>query len=190
MTEFLLGLAVFLGVHSISIVAPRWRDAQVARHPSAWKIGYSLVSIASFVVMVHGYGIARQSPVVLWTPPAGMRHLALVLMLPVFPLLLAAYWPGRIKAKVKHPMLLATKIWATAHLLANGTLNDAILFGAFLAWAVADRIAVKRRVVPHETPGAPPRPYNDVVAVVGGLVIYVVFVLWAHRWLIGVSPIG
>ncbi len=189
MTLFLVGLVVFLGVHSVSIVAPAWRDMQVARHPAAWKIVYSLVSIAAFVAMVKGYGLARQAPVVLWSPPAAMRHLALVLMLPVFPLLLAAYLPGRIKAAAKHPMLLAVKIWAFAHLLANGTLVDVILFGSFLAWAVVDRIAVKRRANPHGTPGAPPGRANDVVAIVGGLAIYGLFVVWAHRWLIGVSPL-
>ena len=113
-------------------------------------------------------------------------------MLPVFPLLFAAYLPGRIRSAAKHPMLLAVKLWATAHLLANGTLADVLLFGGFLAWAVADRISVKRRpaVEAHEVPAAPPRPANDAIAVVGGLAVYAVFVFWAHRWLIGVSPLG
>ena len=100
-------------------------------------------------VLIYGYGVARQTPVVLFTPPTAMRHVALLLMLPFFPLLFAAYLPGRIKTAARHPMLLAVKLWAVAHLLANGTLHDLLLFGAFLAWAVADRIAVKRRAVPH-----------------------------------------
>jgi uncharacterized membrane protein len=109
-------------------------------------------------------------------------------MLPVFPLLLAAYLPGRIKAAVKHPMLTATKAWALAHLLVNGTVADVLLFGAFLAWAVADRIAVGRRSAPRRTPGAPPSGVNDVIAVIGGLALYVVFVVWAHQRFIGVPP--
>ena len=107
--------------------------------------------------------MARREPVVLYTPPAALRHLALLLMLPVFPLLFAAYLPGRIRAAAKHPMLLAVKLWAVAHLLANGTLADVLLFGGFLAWAVADRISVKRRAAAeaHEVPAAPPRADND-----------------------------
>ena len=191
MTLLILGLVLFLGIHSVSIVAPQWRDAQVARRgEGAWKGIYSVVSLVGFVLLIYGYGVARQSPVVLYTPPAAMRHVALLLMLPFFPLLFAAYLPGRIKSAAKHPMLLAVKVWALAHLLANGTLHDLLLFGAFLAWAVADRIAVKRRTVPHVVPGAPPSPMNDVIAIVGGLLAYAVFVLWAHRWLIGVAPLG
>jgi uncharacterized membrane protein len=188
MALFLIGLILFLGIHSVAIVAPAWRDAQAARNPGAWKGIYSIVSIAGFALLIYGYGLARQTPVVVWTPPAGMRHVALLLMLPVFPLLLAAYLPGRIKAAAKHPMLLAVKFWAAAHLLANGTLVDMILFGSFLAWAVADRIAVKKRAVPRSVPGAPPSALNDAIALAAGLALYTVFLLWAHRWLIGVSP--
>jgi uncharacterized membrane protein len=194
MALFIVGLVVFLGIHSVSIVAPRWRLATIARiGEGPWKIAYSVVSIASFVLLVYGYGQARMTPVVLYAPPRGLRHVALLLMLPVFPLFVAAYLPGRIKAVTKHPMLVAVKLWALAHLLANGTLNDAILFGAFLAWAVADRISVKRRSASeqHHLPGAPPRGgVNDGIAIVVGLVIYVAFLFGVHRWLIGVSPLG
>ena len=110
-------------------------------------------------------------------------------MLPVFPLLFAAYLPGRLQRAARHPMLLAVKLWATAHLLSNGTLADVLLFGAFLVWAVADRISVKHRAVPHRVPGAPPSALNDVAAVAGGLLVYVVFLLWAHVWLTGLSPL-
>lgn len=191
MTLLILGLLIFLGVHSISIFAPAWRTCQSERRgDAAWKGTYSLLSLAGFVLLIYGYGVARQSPVVLYTPPTFTRHIALLLMLPVFPLLFAAYLPGRIKAAAKHPMLLAVKLWALAHLLANGTLHDVVLFGAFLAWSVADRISVKRRAVVRALPGAPPSPVNDGIAVVGGLVTYAVFVLWAHLKLIGVSPLG
>ena len=190
MTLFLVGLVLFLGIHSVAIVAPAWRDAQAARNPGAWKGIYSVISIAGFALLIYGYGLARQSPVVVWTPPTAMRHIALLLMVPVFPLLLAAYLPGRIKAAAKHPMLLAVKFWALAHLLSNGMLADLILFGAFLAWAVLDRIAVGRRAVPRAIPGAPASALNDVIALGGGLALYLLFVLWAHRWLIGVAPLN
>lgn len=191
MTLLIVGLALFLGIHSVSIVAPEWRDAQVARRgEAAWKGLYSIVSIGGFALLIYGYGVARQAPVVLFTPPTAMRHVALLLMLPFFPLLFAAYLPGRIKTAARHPMLLAVKLWAVAHLLANGTLHDVILFCGFLAWAVTDRISVKRRTAVRAVPGAPASPTNDVIAVVGGLAAYAVFVMWAHAWLIGVAPLG
>lgn len=187
MTLLILGLLIFLGVHSTSIVALAWRDAQVAqRGEMAWKGIYTLVSIVGFVLLVVGYGQARQSPVVLYAPPVALRHVALLLMLPVFVLLLATYLPGRIKSAAKHPMLLATKLWASAHLLANGNLADLLLFGGFLAWAVADRISMKRRT-PRPLPGAPAGKFNDVIALVGGLALYGFFVKFGHAWLIGVG---
>jgi len=193
MLVLVVGLVIFLGVHSVSIVASGWRAATVARlGEGPWKGIYSLVSAVGLVLIVVGFGMARREPVVLYTPPAALRHLALVVMLPVFPLLFAAYLPGRIRAAAKHPFLVAVKLWAFAHLLANGTLADVLLFGAFLAWAVADRISVKRRPAAqtHEVPAAPARPMNDAIALVGGLVVYAVLVLWAHRWIVGVSPLG
>jgi uncharacterized membrane protein len=189
MTLLIVGLLIFLGVHSLSIVAPAWRDAQFAqRGEGAWKGLYSVVSLVGFVLIVIGYGQARLAPVVLYEPPAYLRHLTLLLMVPVFVLLLAAYLPGRIKAAAKHPMLLAVKIWATAHLLVNGNLADVLLFGVFLVWSVADRIPLKRRA-PRPLPGAPSGPWNDAIALAGGLLLYVAFVAWGHRWLIGVSPL-
>jgi uncharacterized membrane protein len=190
MSLLILGLVIFLGVHSVSIVAPGWRDARVARRgEQAWKGLYSIASLAGFALLVYGYGLARQNPLVLYTPPTAMRHVALLLMLPVFPLLASSGLPGRIKTAAKHPMLLAVKLWAVAHLLANGTLADVLLFGAFLAWAVADRISVKRRPL-RATPSAPARAINDVIVVVAGLGLYALFLLWGHAWLIGVSPLG
>ena len=190
MLLFIAGLVIFLGIHSVAIFAPAWRDAQITRRGDrAWKGIYSVVSIIGFGLLIYGYGLARQSPVVLYTPPTMLRHIALALMLPVFPLLLAAYLPGRIKTAAKHPMLLSVKIWATAHLLANGTLVDVLLFGAFLAWAVLDRISAKRRAVPRVVPGAPPSPFNDAIALIGGLGLYAAFLMGVHLWLIGVSPL-
>jgi len=186
MVLFLVGLVIFLGSHSVAIVAPAWRNAQAARNERAWKGVYSIVSLIGLVLMIYGYGMARQVSPVVWSPPNFMRHIALLVMLPVFPLFLATYFPGRIKAAAKHPTLLAVKFWSLAHLLANGTLVDITLFGAFLAWAVADRIAVKTRPVQRVVPSAPPTPANDAIALVGGLVIYAAFLAGIHRWLIGV----
>ncbi len=190
MTILILGLILFLGVHSVSIVAPGWRDAMQARlGEGRWKGVYSLAAAAGFVLIIIGFGVARQQPTVLYVPPTWLRHLALLLLVPVFPLLLAAHLPGRIKSAAKHPMLLATKLWALAHLLAAGRAGDVLLFGAFLAWAVADRISLKHRPQ-RALPGLKPSPLNDVIAVVAGLALYAVFLLWAHAWLIGVSPVG
>jgi uncharacterized membrane protein len=150
---------------------------------------YSLVAMAGFALIVWGYGLARQAPVVLYFPPVWMRHLALLIMAPVFPLLLATYLPGRIRSAANHPMLAAVTLWAAAHLLANGTLADVILFGSFLVWSVADRISMKWRER-RPVPGAPPSKQNDLIALVAGLAIYVGFLLWLHRWTIGVPAIG
>lgn len=189
MVYLILGLVLFLGVHSVEIFSPGMRADAVARlGERPWKGLYTLLSIVGFLLIIWGYGVARQQPVVLYTPPVWMRHLSALVMLPVFTLLLAAYMPGRIKAALKHPMLAAVKLWALAHLLANGMLADVLLFGSFLAWAVADRISLKRRVA-RAIPSAPPSKVNDLIAVVGGLAIYVIFVLWLHVRLIGVSPL-
>ena len=189
MTLLLVGLVLFLGIHSISIVAPAWRNAQLAsRGEAAWKGLYSVVAGIGLALLIYGYGLARQAPVVLYSPPAALRHEALLLLVPVFPLLFAAYLPGRLKTAAKHPMLLAVKFWALAHLLANGNLADVLLFGGFLAWAVADRISLKRRPA-RPVPGAPAKLANDVIAVVGGLTLYAATVMFLHRWLIGVSAV-
>jgi uncharacterized membrane protein len=189
-TLLIIGLVLFLGIHSVSIVAPAWRDAQLAqRGEAAWKRLYSVVAALGLGLIIYGYSVARQTPMLLYTPPVALRHVGLVLLLPVFVLLFAAYLPGRIKTAAKHPMLLATKLWALAHLLSNGSLADVLLFGGFLAWAVADRVSLKRRPA-RALPAAPAGPMNDAIAVVGGLVAYAVIALWLHRWLIGVAPVG
>jgi uncharacterized membrane protein len=198
MTVLLLGLVLFLGIHSVAIVAPRARDAWVQRlGEMPWKGLYSLVSLAGFALIVWGYGLARQQPVLLYSMPSGFRHVAALLMLPVFVLLFAAYLPGRIQTAAKHPMLLAVKLWALAHLLGQsatgGTLADVALFGGFLVWAVVDRISVKRRAAVgllRTLPLGPPRPINDAMALVGGLAVYAVFAFWLHAVLFGVRPFG
>ena len=189
MTILIVGLILFLGTHSLAIVASDWRDKAAARIGELpFKGIYSLIALAGFVLIVWGYGLARQEPVVVYAPPVWARHLVLLLMVPVFPLLIATYLPGRIQAAVGHPMLAATKLWAFSHLLANGMLADVVLFGSFLVWAVLDRLSMRWRE-PGAVPGAPSSKWNDLIVVVGGLALYVVFVVWLHRWLIGVSPV-
>jgi len=188
----ILGLIVFLGVHSTRIVADGWRSAQVERLGlGRWKSVYSLVSLAGFVLIVWGFSLARQQPVVIWTPPFAMRHVAALLMLIAFVLLAAAYVPrNSIKARLHHPMVLAVKTWAFAHLLANGRLADLLLFGAFLAWAVVCYIAEKKRdraagtQYPAGTAGA------TAATVVAGIVAWALFAFWLHGVLIGVRPFG
>ena len=191
MAVLLTGLVLFLGIHSVAIVAPRARDAWVQRlGEMPWKGWYSLVSLVGFALIVWGCGLAREQPVLLYSVPGGFRHLAALLMLPVFVLLFATYLPGRIQAAAKHPMLLAVKLWALAHLLGQpatgGTLADVLLFGGFLVWAVIDRISVKRRALPL----CPPRAVNDAMALVAGLAAYAVFAFWLHAVLFGVRPLS
>ena len=192
MTTLIFGLRVFLGIHSFSIFAATGRNAMVGRMGALpWKALYALVAIVGFVLIVKGYAAARLEPVLLYVPPVWTRHLAALLMLPAFILLFAAYLPGRIKTAMKHPMLVAVKLWAVSHLLANGMLADVVLFGALLAWAVVDRISLKSRA-PNAAPppGAPPSQFNDLIAVVGGLVLYGVFAFYLHARWIGVAPFG
>lgn len=192
MTVLILGLIVFLGVHSTRIFAEDWRTAQRKRlGENAWKGIYSVVSIVGFGLIVWGFGLARQQPVVLWIAPAAMRHIAALLMLIAFVLLAATYVPrNAIKSHLHHPMVLSVKVWAFAHLLANGKLADLLLFGAFLAWAVADFIAARKRdraagtQYPAGTAGA------TAAAVAVGAVIWAVFAIWLHGVLIGVRPFG
>jgi uncharacterized membrane protein len=190
MSLLIVGLVLFLGVHSVAIVAPTLRARTThALGEGAWKGLYALVSLVGFVLICYGFSLARQTPVILYVPPTWLRYVAVILMLPVFPLFIAPYLPGRIKSAAKHPMLASVKFWAFAHLLANGMLADVLLFGGFLAWAVVDRISVARRPTPQVSRTAP-GPWNDVIAVVLGLAIYALLMGWAHVRLFGVSPLS
>lgn len=190
MTVLVVGLALFLGMHSVAIVAPNLRERVCSRlGEGAWKGLYTLVSLAGLVLIIYGFGLARSAAVVLYSPPDWLRRVALILMLPVFPLLIAAYLPGRIQTAAKHPMLAAVKLWAFAHLLANGSLADVLLFGGFLVWAVADRISLKHRAS-RTKPNAPPGRWNDAIAVVLGLATYFLTICWLHAWMFGVSPLS
>jgi len=192
MSVLLLGLLVFLGTHSLRIVADDWRSAQIARLGlQRWKAMYSLASAVGLGLIVWGYGLARAESPVFWGTPAWARHLAAALTLPAFILLVAAYVPGnRIKAMVGHPMLAGVKVWALAHLLANGKLSGVILFGAFLAWAVADFIASRRRdrVAGRSYPAS--GAARDAVVVAIGAAAWALFAFYGHAWLIGVRPFG
>lgn len=188
MVYLVLGLALFLGIHSISIVAPAWRERIAARLGNAWRGLYSLITIAGLIVIMMSYGTAHQNPVILYRPPAWTQYATAVLMLPVFPLFLAAYFPGRIKGTLQHPMLISVMLWALAHLIATGLLANVVLFGGFLAWAVADRISYSWRAQ-RPIPTAPSMKLNDVIVIVAGLVIYLVFEHWLHARWIGVQPL-
>lgn len=190
MVILILGLMLFLGVHSVRIVADDWRTAKRAQLGEAkWKGVYCLLSLAGFILIIWGFGLARQQPVVLWTPPVAMRHVAALLTALAFILLTAKDIPRNgIKARVHHPMVLGVKVWALAHLLANGKLHDVVLFGSFLVWAIFNFRAARRRdaaagtVYPAGTAGA------TVTTVVAGLAGWAVFAFLLHGWLIGVRP--
>jgi uncharacterized membrane protein len=192
MTALIVGLVIFLGVHSVRIVAEPWRTGVRARiGENAWKGAYSLASLAGFVLLLWGYGQARLDPVPLWAPMLWARHLAALLMLASFILLAAAYVPGNgIKARVHHPMVIGVKVWAFAHLLANHTLADLLLFGSFLVWAVLDFRSARQRDRAAGTVYAPGSLPKTLVAVVAGTVVWAVFSFWAHGVLFGVRPFG
>lgn len=192
MLVLILGLAIFLGVHSFRIVADGWRSATIARiGEKGWKAGYSIASIVGFVLIVRGYGVARENATLLWVSPVGVRHLTGMLTAIAFVLIAASYVPrNRIKTLVGHPMVAGVMVWAIAHLLANGTLHAVVLFGAFFVWSLVDFIVSRARDrrdgVRYPAGGL----HGDVAAVVGGVVVWAVFALFLHGWLIGVRPFG
>jgi uncharacterized membrane protein len=192
MTLLILGLVLFLGSHSVRIFAEEWRTRRIAAMgEGTWKGVYSIVAIAGFVLVVWGYGEARTSPTVLYSPPVWTKHLAALLTLPAFILLAASKTPGtRIRAAVGHPMVLGVKLWAFAHLLSNGTLADVLLFGSFLVWAVLDYTAAKRRDRAADVRYLAGPLSRDAIAIAVGTLAWVVFALWLHGWWIGVRPFG
>ncbi|MBY0264971.1 MAG: NnrU family protein [Burkholderiales bacterium] len=190
MAVLILGLIIFLGAHSARIVAEPWRLRTIGRIGELpWKGLYSLVSLAGFVLIVIGYGEARQLGLPLYDPPVFTRHIASLLMLPAMVLLVAAYVPrNHLKARFGHPMLLAVKLWALAHLLSNGRAAEVLLFGAFLAWAVADFIAARRRDRAAATVYPAGEGLRTVIVVVAGVLLWAVFAAVLHQSLIGVAP--
>jgi len=192
MTALVLGLLIFLGVHSARIVAEPWRARVLAGGgQGAWKGVYTVLSLVGFGLIIWGYGAARQDPVALWAPMLWARHLASLLTLVAFVLLAAAYVPGNgIKARLHHPMVLGVKVWAFAHLLANGNLADVVLFGSFLLWAALSFRAARARDRAAGTVYAPGTASATIITLVVGTVAWVVFTLWLHVLLIGVRPFG
>lgn len=190
MTLLLLGLVLFLGTHSIRIFADDWRARQIARlGQGPWKGLYSLAAIVGFVLIVWGYGLTRETSVHLWVPATWTRHLAALLTLLSFVLLAASHVPGnRLKARLGHPMVLGVKVWALAHLLANGRLGDVVLFGAFLVWAVLDFRSARRRDRTEGVARPAGKASKDLVAIIAGAVLWGVFAFALHGWLIGVRP--
>ena len=193
MTILVIGLVLFLGVHSVRIFAEDWRTRQrQARGEGVYKGVYSLLSLLGFALIVYGFGVARETPVVLWTVPVALRHVAALLVLVAFILLAAAYVPGNaIQARVHHPMVLGVKTWALAHLLTTGRLETTVLFGAFLLWAVLNFSAARKRdrlaggaVAGSVSKGA------TVLAVLLGVGAYAVFAVLLHGMLIGIRPFG
>jgi uncharacterized membrane protein len=192
MTALVLGLVLFLGLHSARVVAEGPRRAFIAqRGEKTWKALYSVVSLVGFVLLVWGYGAARQQPVVLWASPTWLRHVAALLTLVSFVLLVAAYVPGNgIKARLHHPMTIGVKVWAFAHLIANNTLADLLLFGGFLVWSIVVYAAAKRRDRAEGRTYPPGSAARSAITVAIGVVAWIVFALWLHGPLIGVRPFG
>jgi uncharacterized membrane protein len=187
----ILGLVLFLGAHTLTTQRELRASLIAAMGESSYKIGYALVSLAGLALIVWGFAHYRATGwIQIWTPPTFLKHLNIALMLPAVILVVAAYLRGRIYKAVKHPMLAGVKLWAFGHLLANGDLGGIILFGSFLAWAVYDRISLKRRA----DPGGPPIPVggitNDLIAIVVGIIVYLALAFAFHPVVIGVPVMG
>jgi uncharacterized membrane protein len=192
MPYLILGLVIFLGVHSVRIFADDWRTSTRARiGENAFKGLYSLLSLLGLALLAWGFGLARETPTLLWMPPLGMRHAAALFNTIAFVFLVAAYVPGNaIKARVHHPMVLGVKTWALAHLLANGNLAHVVLFGSFLVWAVVDFVSARRRDRAQGVVYPAGNLSATLVTLLLGVVLAGVFALWLHGLLIGVKPLG
>jgi uncharacterized membrane protein len=186
MNKLILGLVVFFGLHSISLLALDWRNRIAERlGRRTWQRIYSVAAVLGLYLLVSGYAAARVSDAVLYASSVWCRYVAALLMLPAFTLALASVLSGRISARAQHPLLLATMLWAVAHLLTNGSVADLLLFGTFLLWSIAVRVSLGRR--PARPPLALPASHtNDVIAVIGGFALYVAFIFWLHAKWIGV----
>jgi uncharacterized membrane protein len=192
MAILILGLIIFIGIHSIHMVAPAWRAARIERlGKQGWRGVFSVLSIAGVVLIVYGYGLARRAPVAVWVPPAGMAHVTALLTLIAFILITAAYVPGNhFKRALGHPMLCGVALWAFGHLLANGTLNAIVLFGVFLVWALVEVRSGRRRDREEGVVYPEGVVSRDALIVVIGLVAWAVFAFWLHGVMIGVRPLG
>lgn len=192
MLILILGLVIFLGVHSLRIFAHGWRTCMIARLGlNAWKGVYAVASIVGFVLIVWGFALARQQPMLLYVPPLWLKHLNTLFTLLAFILVVAAYVPrNHAKAMIGHPMLAGVKLWAFGHLLATGFLHDVVLFGAFLVWAIVDFVVSRRRDRLAGTLYPRGTLLGDAMTLVIGIGAWAIFAIWLHvRW-IGVNPFG
>ena len=192
MIVLVVGLVVFLGAHSVGVLAPGWREARIARiGERRWKGAYSLLSIIGFVVLIRGYGRARADAVAWWAPPAWAPHATALLTLIAFILVVSAYVPGtHFKSALGHPMTAGAGVWAAGHLLSNGTSRDVVLFAAFLAWSIVVLATRRRRDREAGVAYPPGRLARDAIATVVGIVAAIVFAVFLHGPLIGVRPFG
>lgn len=184
------GLVLFLGMHATRIPNDQRRSGMIARlGKNKYRTIYTVVSIIGLVLVVYGYGQARLEPVFVWSPPAATRHIAALLMLFSMILLAASFVPmNHLKAKLQHPMTLSVKLWAFAHLIANGSLADIVLFGSFLVWAILTFKSARKRAVPMGFTGDGPTKVGTLMTVVVGVLAWLIFAAWLHVHLIGVSP--
>lgn len=192
MALLILGLVIFLGVHSTRVFADPWRAQMLERiGPMPWKALYSVFSIVGFIVLVIGFRQARQESMVLYVTPAWMKHVTAVLMMVSMILFVAAYTPRNwFRAKVHHPQVLSVQTWAFAHLLAVGVLADVVLFGGFLVWAIVLFAVSRQRDRVTSTAYPPGNAVGTTLAIAGGLIAWSVFALLLHGPLIGVRPLG
>ena len=190
MPILVLGLLIFLGAHSVRIFADGWRTRMIARlGMNGWKALYALASIVGFVLIVWGFGLARQQPVLLYAPPLRRKYVNALLTLVAFVLVVATYVPrNHVKAAIGHPMLAGVKVWAFGHLLATGFLHDVVLFGAFLLWAGVNFVVSRRRDRLAGTHYAAGTLVGDALALAIGIVAWAVFAFWLHARWIGVNP--
>ncbi|MDO5506359.1 MAG: NnrU family protein [Pseudoxanthomonas suwonensis] len=188
MIALLLGLAGFLGVHCVRIVAPEWRQTLRARlGVNGWKALYSVLAAGFFVLLVRGFVQARSEASLLWVPAPALRQVAWLLLALAMILLVATYVPrNAIRARLRHPMLVATALWSTAHLMMSGKSHAVLLFAAFLTWSVAALVSAMRRT---PEPVVPARFPMSLLTIAAGIGVYLAMVLWLHRWLIGVAPL-
>ncbi|MES2624250.1 MAG: NnrU family protein [Pseudomonadota bacterium] len=191
MIFLIAGLVLFIGLHSTRIFANDWRNDVVGRIGlNKYKMFYSVISLIGFVLLIYGFGQTRADPSFIWTPPLWSRHLAALLTLFAFILFAAAEIPGNhIKSKLGHPMYLGVKLWAFAHLMANGRLGDILLFGVFLMWAIVGFSAARRRDRREGVVYPSPSGQKTAIAIMGGIVAWALFAFWLHRLLIGVPPL-
>jgi len=188
----IIGLVVFLGLHSTRIFAEDWRAARIASlGEKKWKLLYSIASGIGLALVVWGYGMARTTPVLLWNPPLWTRHLAAVLVLIAFVMIVAAYVPrNHLKAAFGHPMFAGVKTWAFAHLIANGMLADVLLFGGFMVWSILGYRSARQRDRKQQVTYPAGTPRGTIVTLVVGAIAWAIFAFYLHGPLIGVRPLS